>query len=36
MLVNVRLLYILVDGLLYRLGGQVMMTVASIHILTDQ
>jgi hypothetical protein len=39
MLVNARLLYILVDGLHYSLGGQVIVTVnplASFHILTDQ
>jgi hypothetical protein len=39
MLVNVRLLYIPVDGLHYSLGGQVMVTIyplESIHIFTDQ
>ncbi len=36
---NARLLYILVDGLHYNLGGQVVVTVnplASLHVLTDQ
>ncbi len=39
MLVNVRLLYILVDGLHYSLGGQVMVTInplVLLHNLTDQ
>ncbi len=39
MLVNVRLLFILVAGLHYSLGGQVMVTfnpLASLHNLEDQ
>ncbi len=32
MLVNARLLYILVDGLHYSLGGQVILTVACFYM----
>ncbi len=39
LLMNVRLLYISVDGLHYSLGGQVIVTISpleSVHVLTDQ
>ncbi len=39
LLVNARLLYILVDGLHYSLGGQVIVTInplVLLYILTDQ